>query len=139
MKINQIFKAYDIRGIYPQEVNEGLAYKIGQAFIEYTRGKEVVVGQDCRLSSPSLFEAITRGITDRGAKVYNIGQVSTDCLYFTVGHYGYDGGLMITASHNPKEYNGFKMVEKGVEIISGIEIGKKIEKIDFSKVKKKGS
>jgi phosphomannomutase len=139
MEINpSIFKSYDIRGIYPDELNEEAVYKIGQAFIEYIKPKRVVVGRDMRLSSPVLFEAISRGITDKGVDVYNIGLVPTECLYFTVGHYGYDGGIMITASHNPKDYNGFKLVKKGVEIIRGREIGQIIEKTSFSKSEKTG-
>lgn len=134
----KIFRAYDIRGIYPEELNEETAYKIGQAFVEYTGAKEVVVGRDMRLSSPSLFKATTQGITDFGADVYNLGLVPTECLYFTVGYYGYDGGMMITASHNPKEYNGFKMVKKGVNWIRGVEIGKKIGEIKLLKKEKKG-
>jgi len=139
MRINpNIFRAYDIRGIYPLELNEEVAYRIGKIFVDYTKTKKIVVGQDCRLSSPSLFKAITEGITDSGSDVCNIGLVPTECLYFAVGYYGYKGGIMITASHNPKEYNGFKMVKKGVNLISGIEIGKKIKRIKPIKVKKKG-
>ncbi len=139
MKINpKIFRAYDIRGIYPDELNEEVAYQIGQAFVEYTGAKKVAVGQDCRLSSPLLFEAITKGIREQGANIDNIGLVPTECLYFTVGHYGYDGGIMITASHNPKEYNGFKMVKKGAEWMRGVEMGEKIGEIQLSKKKKNG-
>lgn len=142
MKINSsIFKSYDIRGIYPTDLNEKIAYKIGQAFVEYAKAKNVVVGRDMRLSSPQLFDAITKGITDKGANVFNIGQVSIDCMYFTVGHYDvYDGGIMITASHNPKEYNGFKMVNEKVYVIRGREIGKMVEQMDFrDKVEKRGT
>jgi len=139
MKINpNIFRAYDIRGIYPQEINEEVAFKIGQAFVEYLKAKKVVVGRDCRLSSTSLFEAMTKGIIERGSDVYNIGQIPTECLYFSVGQYGFDGGIMITASHNPKEYNGFKLVKKGVIWVRGTEIGEKIEEMDFPKIRKKG-
>lgn len=133
-----IFKAYDIRGIYPDDVNEETTYKIGQAFVKYTKAKRVVVGQDCRLSSPFLFKSITRGITSQGADVYNIGQVSTDCLYFAVGKYGYEGGIMITASHNPKEYNGFKMIKEGAAVIRGIEIKEIIFKPNFFKTPRHG-
>lgn len=142
MKINSsIFKSYDIRGIYPKDLNEDTAFKIGQAFVEYTEAKNIVVGQDMRLSSPALFEALVRGITLQGADVYNIGQVPTEGMYFAVGHYAYDAGIMITASHNPKEYNGFKLVGKEAgktKVISGKEIGKIVGKDDFSEVSKQG-
>lgn len=138
-KINpNIFKAYDIRGIYPDELNEEIAYQIGQTFVEYTGARGVAVGQDTRLSSPQIFEALSKGIVERGADVFNIGLVSIDGLYFSVGHYGYDGGIMITASHNPKQWNGFKMVDKKVEIIPGTKIGQEIEKTKFLKAEKKG-
>jgi len=139
MKINSnIFRSYDIRGIYPQELNEEIAYKIGQTFVEYTKAGEVAVGRDCRLSSPSLFKALINGIIDRGVNVYNLGLIPTECLYFAVGKYRLGGGIMVTASHNPKEYNGFKMVKKNVEVVRGIEIGKKIEEISLSPIQKKG-
>ena len=142
MKINpSIFKSYDIRGIYPAELNEEAAYKIGQAFVEYTKAKKVAVGQDMRLSSPALFEAITKGITDMGVDILNIGEVPTECVYFTLGHYGYDKGIMITASHNPEEYNGFKLVKrKGdrVQFIRGKDMIDVIKESDFKKKLKKG-
>ncbi len=136
-----ILKSYDIRGIYPTELNEETAYKIGQVFVEYTRAKNVVVGQDMRLSSPTLFEALAKGITAQGTDVYNIGQVPTEGVYFAVGYYRYDSGIMITASHNPKSYNGFKLIKKEaerIEIIRGKDMLQIIEKGDFSKAEKKG-
>ena len=142
MKINgSIFKSYDIRGIYPKDLNEDTVFKIGQAFVEYAEAKNIVVGQDMRLSSPALFEALVRGITAQGADVYNIGQVPTEGMYFAVGHYGYDAGIMITASHNPKEYNGFKMVKKEadiIKIIRGKDMIEIIEKSDFSEASEQG-
>ena len=104
-----IFKAYDIRGIYPDQLDGETARQIGQAFVQYLGCKNVVVGQDMRLSSPVLFEHLTRGIIDAGSDVIDIGLCSTDALYFTVGKYAYEAGIMITASHNPKEYNVFKL------------------------------
>jgi len=101
----KIFKAYDIRGIYPEELDEEIAYKIGRAFVAYLHPLNVAVGRDMRLSSPQLWESLTRGITDAGADVIDIGLCSTDELYFAVGKFGYDAGIMITASHNPPEYN----------------------------------
>ena len=142
MKINpSIFKSRDIRGIYPKDLNEEVGYKIGQAFVEHVKAKEVVVAQDMRLSSPALFEALVKGITAQGADVYNIGQVPTECLYFTVGQYGYDSGIKITARHNPKEYNGFKLIKRiaeGLDLVRGKDMIQIIEKGDFPKIKKKG-
>ncbi len=113
-----IFKSYDIRGIYPTELNEETAFDIGRGFIKHTGAKKVVVGHDARISSPALFERITDGITSMGADVCSVGQVSTECIYFAVASYDFDAGIMITASHNPKEYNGFKtMVRKGNDIV----------------------
>ena len=119
-KIDQkIFKAYDIRGTYPDQVNEGIAYKVGRGLVEYLSAKSVAVGRDMRLSSPELHEGLIRGIVEGGCDVIDIGLVSTDCLYFAVGKFGYDAGVMITASHNPPEYNGFKMCRKEAVPLSG--------------------
>lgn len=109
---SSIFKSYDIRGIYPSDLNEEAAYQVGQSFVRYAGVKKVVVGYDARLSSLALFKALTEGIAEEGAVVYSIGQLPTECLYFAVGNYDFDGGIMITASHNPKEYNGFKMMKR---------------------------
>lgn len=133
-----IFKSYDIRGIYPDELNEEAVYKIGQSFAVYTAAKNVVVGRDMRVSSDAIFKALTEGIISQGADVYNLGRIPTEVLYFAVGNYGYEAGITITASHNPKEYNGFKMIKKGVEVIRGVEIGSFIEKGDFPPSSKKG-
>lgn len=129
MKINhQIFRTYDIRGLFPQEINEEIAYLIGRAFVKFlAKNKKlgggsnlkIVVGRDNRLSSPSLFKALTKGILDQGARVINIGLSTTPMLYFAVAHYKYDGGIEISASHLSKEYNGFKLVrEKAIPISS---------------------
>jgi len=114
-----IFKAYDIRGTYPDQLNKEVARRIGRGLVAYLKPKSVVVGRDMRLSSPEVWEGLTRGITEGGADVVDIGLVSTDCLYFAVGMYGYDAGVMITASHNPPEYNGFKMCKKDAVPLSG--------------------
>lgn len=123
MPINHsIFKSYDVRGIYPSELNEEAAFQIGRAFIKKTTAKEVVMGYDARVSSMALFRAFAAGVVAEGAKVYNIGQVPTECVYFSVGHYEFPAGVMVTASHNPKDYNGFKMMERegdDVQIIRG--------------------
>ncbi len=114
----KIFKAYDIRGIYPGEMNELDAYKIARAFCEYLKPSEVVIGSDVRLSSPSLKKAAMKAVTDAGIKVIDVGEISTDMLYFSVANYGYAGGFSLTASHNPKEYNGMKCVREESKPIS---------------------
>jgi phosphomannomutase len=115
----RIFKAYDIRGTYPDQLNEEIAYKVGRALVEYLGSKNVAVGRDMRLSSPKLHEALTRGIMEGDCDAVDIGLVTTDCVYFAVGKFGYDAGVMITASHNPPEYNGFKMCRKEAIPLSG--------------------
>ncbi len=103
-----LFKSYDVRGIYPSELNDDIAYAIGRCFVPLLGAKRVVVGRDMRPSGEKLYEAFARGVTEAGADVTYIGLVSTDALYFAVGKYGFDGGVMITASHNPAQYNGMK-------------------------------
>ncbi len=138
-----IFKAYDIRGIYASELNEETAYKIGRAFVSFAKPKKVVVGRDIRLSSPQIFESLTKGIMDQGADVISIGLSTTPMMYFSTIKLGTDAGINVTASHNPKQYNGFKMVRKHAVPISGdtgiYEIQKIVEKGVFEKAKKKGS
>jgi phosphomannomutase len=119
MEINPtIFRAYDIRGIYPQDINEETSFYIGKAFIEFLKKNKknknlnIVVGRDNRISSPILFESLTKGILNSGANVINIGLATTAMLYFSVAHYKFDGGIEITASHNPPQYNGFKIVRE---------------------------
>ncbi|KPJ56601.1 hypothetical protein AMJ49_04460 [Parcubacteria bacterium DG_74_2] len=114
-----IFKAYDIRGKYPDEINEETAELFGKAFVEFLRKKrpKIVVGRDNRASSLPLFKALTKGIIDQGGDVIDIGLSTSPMLYFAAGYYGFDGGVEITASHNPAEYNGFKVVrEKAIPI-----------------------
>lgn len=115
MKVDtSIFKAYDIRGIYPDSINEDIAYKIGQSFVNYAKPSgEVMVGMDVRLFSGVLKNSLIKGIVDCGVDVVDVGLMSTDMLYFGVGNYKFDGGLQTTASHNPPEWHGFKIVEKG--------------------------
>src|SRR3989338_2583833 len=113
-----IFKSYDIRGIYPSQINEENIVPIVRSiykFFQQSSGKEtlkIVVGQDMRVSSPALFEAATKTLVDIGAEVIDVGLVSTPTFYFSVLSYGYDCGFQISASHNPKEYNGLKIVLK---------------------------
>src|SRR5260370_2212245 len=116
-----IFKAYDVRGIYPTEVNEDAARAIGAAFIAYLKAKRIAVGRDMRLSSPALAAAFIEGATSQGADVVDYGMIATDMLYFAVARDGHDGGVQITASHNPKQYNGMKMVRKEAFPLSGDE------------------
>jgi phosphomannomutase len=120
MQLNPgIFKAYDVRGLYPSEVNEEGARAIGAAFVAYLQAKRIAVGRDMRLSSPALAAAFIDGATVQGADVVDYGMVSTDMLYFAVASDGHDGGVQITASHNPKEYNGLKMVRREAFPLSG--------------------
>jgi phosphomannomutase len=98
-----IFKAYDIRGVYPQELNEATAEKIGRAFVKFLGAKKVVVGRDMRPHSKPLFDAMSKGMTEQGADVVDIGMCSTPMSYHANGKLGADGSIMITASHNPAE------------------------------------
>jgi phosphomannomutase len=118
-----IFKAYDIRGVYPDSLNEDLTQKIGRAYVNYLglSGSRVIVGRDMRLSSKPLEAAFIQGVTEAGADVLDIGLVSTDALYFAVGHLEEPGGAMITASHNPKDYNGLKLCREDAIALSGDE------------------
>ncbi len=121
MNVNSgIFKAYDIRGVYPSDLNEQVAYQVGRAFVTLLGARQVIVGRDMRLSGPSVFAAVARGITDQGADVLDIGMVGTDQYYFACATLGLPG-MMVTASHNPKQYNGFKMVKKMPYLLSGDE------------------
>lgn len=123
MEINKnIFKSYDVRGIYPSDLNEEAAFNIGKAFLRYSGAKNVVVCHDARISSPALFKAFAQGVAAAGGIIEDIGQGPTELAYFGLGNYDCQGGVMVTASHNPKEYNGFKMMKKNgkdIEIIRG--------------------
>lgn len=107
------FKAYDIRGKVPSELNVDIAYKVGRAFVKLNNAKKVVIGMDVRVSSPELSEALTSGFTDAGCDVIDLGMCGTEMIYFSTPYLDADGGVMITASHNPPEYNGLKFVKKG--------------------------
>src|SRR6266481_4469631 len=122
MDLNEgIFKAYDVRGVYPGEVNEEAARAIGAAFVVYLKAGRIAVGRDMRLSSPALAAAFIDGATAQGAEVTDYGMIPTDMLYFAVARDGLDGGVEITASHNPKQYNGMKMVRREARPLSGEE------------------
>ncbi len=112
---SSIFKAYDIRGIYPTNINEELAYAIGRAYATFVKPKgEVVVGHDVRLQSENLKNKVAEGLIDSGVDVVDIGLISTDMYYFAVGNYKFSGGIQSSASHNPPEYHGFKMIRENV-------------------------
>ncbi len=120
MRVNtDIFKAYDIRGTYPQEVDEALARQIGRAFVAYLGARHITVSHDMRLSSPSLGAAFIEGASTQGADVDDYGLAGTDMLYFAVARDKADGGAQITASHNPKQYNGMKLVRREAFPLSG--------------------
>src|SRR6478672_5681653 len=116
-----IFKAYDVRGTYPDQINEDGARAIGAAFVAYLNARHIAVGRDMRVSSPALAQAFIDGATSQGADVVDYGMIATDMLYFAVARDGHDGGVQITASHNPKQYNGMKMVRQEAFPLSGEE------------------
>lgn len=136
-----IFKAYDIRGVYPRDLNEEVAYFVGRAVVAFTGAKAVVIGHDARSSSDSLVEAVTRGVTGQGADAVDIGLSSTPMLNFAVAaHEEHEAGIMITASHNPKEYNGLKLCYGNALPIGGetgmAEIKKLVAEGKFNEVQK---
>jgi phosphomannomutase len=115
----KVFKAYDVRGIYPDELDEDGAYAIGRAYVQQFEPRRIAVGRDMRLSSPQMAEAVMRGAAAEGAEVLDIGLVGTEMVYFAVGSLELDGGIMVTASHNPKEYTGMKIVRRGALPVGG--------------------
>lgn len=112
------FKAYDIRGKFPEEVNEELAYRIGRSYVDLFHAKKVAVGHDIRLSGKDIRNALVLGLTEAGCDVVDIGMCGTEMIYFATAHLKLDGGIMITASHNPKDYNGMKLVREEARPIS---------------------
>ena len=108
-----VFKAYDVRGLYPSELDEEGAYAIGRAYVDQFEPKRIAVGRDMRLSAPSMAKAVIEGAADGGADVIDLGMVGTEMVYFAVGELALDGGVMVTASHNPKDYTGMKIVRRG--------------------------
>lgn len=114
-----IFKAYDVRGLYPSQLHGELARRIGCAFVSYLGAKRIAVGRDVRISSPEIAAGFIRGARSQGCEVIDIGVVGTDMMYFFVASRDLDGGAIITASHNPKEWNGVKMVRRGALALSG--------------------
>jgi len=144
MEINpDIFRAYDIRGIYPSELNEKTSYLVGRAFVKFFKKTKpnVVIGRDARFSSDFLSKSLIKGINEQGANVIDIGLATTPMLYFAVAHYGFDGGVIVSASHNPSKYNGFKLVAKNAIPVSGESGLRQIKKLaekaqDLSTLKK---
>ncbi|MBT4838503.1 MAG: phosphomannomutase [Methylococcales bacterium] len=118
MKEESCFKAYDIRGQIPTQLNEDVVYKIGCAYAEFLKPEKVIVGHDMRLSSRSLTDSLIKGLTDYGVNVYDIGLCGTEEVYFATAHTKFDGGIMVTASHNPKDYNGLKLIKEQAKPIS---------------------
>jgi phosphomannomutase len=114
----KIFSAYDVRGVYPADFNEEAAYRTARAMVQFLGVATVAVGRDMRLSSPAIAAAVMRGITEQGADAVDLGMTTTDELYFAVGKYDYPAGVMITASHNPAQYNGMKMCKAGAVALS---------------------
>jgi len=143
-----IFKAYDIRGTYPDQLNADFSKQIGLGYASLIRSElqvstpKIVVGMDMRLSGPELKRSLIEGLTQGGCDVVDIGLASTPTFYFAVGHYGYDGGVQVSASHNPKEYNGFKLVRAKAVPISGdsgmYDLRDIVVKGNFSKIDKVG-
>ena len=115
----QVFKAYDVRGVYGEELDEAGAYAIGRAFVDQFKPERIAVGRDMRVSSPSMAEAVRSGAADAGATVLDLGLVGTEMLYFAVGDLELDGGVAVTASHNPKQYTGMKIVRAGALPVGG--------------------
>jgi phosphomannomutase len=115
----KVFKAYDVRGIYPDELDEAGGYAIGRAYVQEFEPRRIAVGHDMRLSSPGMTDAVVRGAAEAGADVVELGLVGTEMVYFAVGELGLDGGFAVTASHNPKEYTGMKIVRRGALPVGG--------------------
>ncbi|MBD0318428.1 MAG: phosphomannomutase/phosphoglucomutase [Thermoleophilia bacterium] len=115
----KVFKAYDVRGIHPDELDEEGAYRIGRAYADVFEPRRIAIGRDMRTSSRTMAEAAIRGAADGGADVVDIGMVGTEMLYFAVGELRLDGGIAVTASHNPREYTGMKIVRRGALPVGG--------------------
>ncbi len=139
---DETFKSYDIRGLYPKQLNEDTAYLIARAFASHLKCKTVALGRDGRLGSQELFKGFSKGLIEQGCTVFDLGQITTDMIYFAVGSLSLDAGCMITASHNPWEWNGFKLVGKGPTGISKetglLGIKALAESQNFSMPKKEG-
>jgi len=139
----ECFKAYDVRGRVPDQINEDIAYRIGRAYAEVVKPGNVVVGHDIRLTSEALKTAVANGLRDSGVDVLDIGLCGTEEIYFATFHANVGGGIAVTASHNPKDYNGMKFVREGSKPISGdsglFDIQKLAEENRFTPAAKRGS
>ena len=137
------FKAYDLRGRIPNELNDEVAYRVARGYAQFLTPKRIVVGRDIRLSSAGLTDAVCRGLTDSGVDVYDVGVCGTEGVYFATFDGGYDGGIMITASHNPPDYNGMKFVREQSKPISAdnglVEIRAFAERGEFETPKRIGT
>jgi phosphomannomutase len=137
----KVFKAYDVRGVHPTELDEDGAYRIGRAYVEEFEPRSIAVGRDMRLSSPAMAAATIEGAADGGADVLDLGLVGTEMLYFAVGERGLDGGICVTASHNPKEYTGMKIVRRGALPVggdSGLDKVRRRTKAEFGEISRRG-
>jgi phosphomannomutase len=119
MLSSSVFKAYDVRGVVPDELDAEGAYRLGRAYVAAFEPSTIAVGHDMRLTSPDLAQAVAEGAADEGADVVQLGEIGTEMLYFAVGEYGYEGGIQVTASHNPSRYNGMKIVRRGALPVGG--------------------
>ncbi|WP_444906477.1 phosphomannomutase [Microbulbifer sp. SSSA008] len=137
------FKAYDLRGRVPDELNTDIAYRVGRAFAQFLNARRVVVGHDIRLTSGELTDALVNGLRDAGADVFHIGECGTEEVYFANFHGDFDGGICVTASHNPMDYNGMKFVRAGSSPISGdtglLDIKRLAEENNFAPVEQRGT
>ncbi|HSF62604.1 MAG TPA: phosphomannomutase/phosphoglucomutase [Gaiellaceae bacterium] len=136
-----VFKAYDVRGLYPTQLDEDGAYRIGRAYVEHFEPKAIAVGRDMRLSSPSMSRATIDGCADGGADVVDLGLVGTEMLYHAVAELSLDGGICVTASHNPKEYTGMKIVRRGALPVggdSGLAAIRALAEAGFGEVERRG-
>ena len=137
----KVFKAYDVRGIHPTELDEDGAYRIGRAFVEEFEPRSIAVGRDMRLAAPAMTKALIEGAADGGADVLDLGMVGTEMVYYAVGELGLDGGVCVTASHNPKEYTGMKIVRQGALPVggdSGLDDVRRRAEAGFGAVEKRG-
>jgi len=141
--MNEIFKAYDVRGLYPDQMNFEVAFNIGKSLADYLKVSTICVGRDMRVSSPEMSDGLIKGIIEQGVDVVDLGLTSTDMVYFATGKYGYGGGVMITASHNPGEWTGMKICGDNARPISSdnglFDIKKNVMDQNFKNITIKGN
>jgi phosphomannomutase len=136
-----VFKAYDVRGIHPAEIDEDGAYRVGRAFVEHFGLGRIAVGRDMRVSAPTMTAAVIDGAADGGADVLDLGTIGTEMLYYAVGELGLEGGIVVTASHNPKQYSGMKIVRAGALPVggdSGLDDVRRAAEAGFGEVVRRG-